>query len=185
MKCFVSKVTITPEAVNLEIFSNGLNTLLLDIRAAVNAKDKQENTTIDISQDNEIIHISIPIKLSRKSGRKNIITPEGVTLNQDRDIEADSTLREALLKAHKWNHWLDKGKYQTVKEMAEVEGITSPSYASRILRLIILAPDIQGAILKGTHPTTLTLADLMDPFPLAWEDQRKNLNFETQFDEAA
>ena len=175
MKCFVNKVTITPEAVNLEVFSNGLNTLLLDIRAAANTKDKQEKTSIDISQDNEIIYISIPIKLSRKSGRKNIITPEGVTLNQDRDIEADSTLREALLKAHKWNHWLDKGKYQTVKEMAEVEGITSPSYASRILRLIILAPDIQSAILKGKHPTTLTLADLMDPFPLAWEDQRQQL----------
>ena len=50
-----------------------------------------------------------------------------------------------------------------------------PSYASRILRLIILAPDIQSAILKGTHPTTLTLADLMDPFPLAWKDQRQQL----------
>jgi hypothetical protein len=49
--------------------------------------------------------------------------------------------------------------------MAAAESITSTGYSSRILRLIILAPDIQGAIWQGTHPTTLTLADLMEPFP--------------------
>ena len=39
------------------------------------------------------------------------------------------------------------------------------SVASRILRLVLLAPDIQEAILNSTYPATLTLADFMDPFP--------------------
>lgn len=175
MKCFVNKITVKAESVNIEVFSNGINSLIQDIQAATNRDNSPLFALTDISNDNEIINLSIPINLSRKSGRKSIITPDGVTLNQDRNFDADNTLRDALLKAHKWNHWLDSGKYHTVKEMAAAEGITSPSYASRILRLIILAPDIQGSILQGTHPTTLTLADLMDPFPLAWESQRQQL----------
>ena len=88
-------------------------------------------------------------------------------------MEADVTLINALVRAHRWNRWLTKGKYDSVKEMANDEGITSPSYACRILRLTLLAPDIQEAILNSTHGATLTLADFMDPFPKIWELERK------------
>ncbi len=57
------------------------------------------------------------------------------------------------------------------------EGISSPSYASRILRLVLLAPDIQEAILNGTQPTMLMLVDLMVPFPLDWEGRRMGFGF--------
>jgi hypothetical protein len=67
----------------------------------------------------------------------------------------------ALVRAHRWNGWLTQGRYRDVKEIATQEGITSPSYASRILRLVLLAPDIQEAILDSAHPATLTLADFM------------------------
>ncbi len=68
----------------------------------------------------------------------------------------DITLINALVRAHRWNRWLAKGKYESVKEIAVDEGITSPSYASRVLRLVLLAPDIQEAILSSTYPATLT-----------------------------
>ncbi len=42
---------------------------------------------------------------------------------------------------------------------------------------MLLAPDIQEAILNSTHPATLTLADFMDPFPQLWELQRKQYGF--------
>ena len=51
-----------------------------------------------------------------------------------------------MIKAHRWNRWLIKGKYSSVKKIAADEGIRSPSYASRILRLTLLAPDIQEMI---------------------------------------
>ncbi len=79
--------------------------------------------------------------------------------------------------SHRWNRWLAMGKYDSVKEIAADEGITSPSYASRILRLILLAPDLQEAILDSTHPANLTLADFMEPFPQVWELQRKPFGF--------
>lgn len=98
-------------------------------------------------------------------------------MNPDRNEEADVTLINAPVRAHRWNCWLAKGKYASVKKIATDEGITSPSYASRILRLMLLAPDIQEAILNSTHPATLTLADFMDPFPEVWELQRKQYGF--------
>ncbi len=72
---------------------------------------------------------------------------------------------------------MSQGKYESVKEIATDKGITSTSYASRILRLVLLAPDIQEAILNCTHPATLTLTDCMDPFPQVWELQRTQFGF--------
>ncbi len=106
-----------------------------------------------------------------------MLSPTGQRVNPARNTEAAVTLINALVRAHRWNHWLAKGKYASVKEIATDEGITSPSYVSRILRLTLLAPDIQEAILNSTHPATLTLADFMDPFPQVWELQRKQLGF--------
>ena len=97
--------------------------------------------------------------------KDNILSPTGQPVNPDRDTQADFTLISALVRAHRWNRWLANGKYESLTEIAIDEGITSPSYASRILRLVLLAPDIQEAILNSTRSATLTLADFMDPFP--------------------
>ena len=42
---------------------------------------------------------------------------------------------------------------------------------SRILRLTLLAPDIVEAILDGRQPAELQLDNLLDGFPLEWEEQ--------------
>ncbi len=135
------------------------------------------NPSINLSRDGKLIQIFIPAQLGRHSGRKTILSPTGQPVNPDRNTEADVTLINALVRAHRWNRWLAKGKYGSVKEIATDEGISSPSYASRILRLVLLAPDIQEAILESTHPATLTLADFMDPFPQVWELQLKQFGF--------
>ena len=135
------------------------------------------NPSINLSRDGKLIQIFIPAQLGRHSGRKTILSPTGQPVNPDRNTEADVTLINALVRAHRWNRWLVKGKYGSVKEIAADEGISSPSYASRILRLTLLAPDIQEAILESTHPATLTLADFMDPFTQVWELQRKQFGF--------
>ena len=133
--------------------------------------------TINLSRDGKRIQIFIPAQLGRHSGRKTILSPTGQPVNPDRNMDADAALINALARAHRWNRWLAKGKYDSVKEIAADESITSPSYASRILRLVLLAPDIQEAILNSTHPATLTLADFMGPFPQVWELQRKQYGF--------
>lgn len=133
--------------------------------------------TINLNREGDLIQIFIPAQLGRHAGRKTILSPTGQPVNPDRNEEADVTLLNALIKAHRWNRWLIKGKYNSVNKIAADEGIRSPSYASRILRLTLLAPDIQEMIINSTHPATLTLADFMNPFPQLWELQRKQFEF--------
>ncbi len=134
-------------------------------------------STVNLTRDGKLIRIFIPAQLGRHSGRKTVLSPTGQPVNPDRNTEADITLINALVRAHRWNHWLTMGRYESVKEIAADEGITSASYASRILRLVLLAPDIQEAILNSTHPATLTLADFMNPFPQVWELPRTQFAF--------
>ena len=53
------------------------------------------------------------------------------------------------------------------------------SYATRLFRLTLLAPDIVNAILSGRHPPDLTARKLMDDsrLPLDWNEQRQSLSF--------
>jgi len=48
----------------------------------------------------------------------------------------------------------------------------NPSYLGRVLRLTLLAPDIVATILDGRQAATVTLATLIEPFPIEWESQR-------------
>jgi len=52
---------------------------------------------------------------------------------------------------------------------------------SQIIRLVNLAPDIQEAIVNGTHPRDLTLADLIKVkvLPRLWREQKALLGFIT------
>jgi hypothetical protein len=51
------------------------------------------------------------------------------------------------------------------------------TYASRILRLTLLAPEIVEAILDGRQPKGLRLAEMLGNGPLAWSAQRESVGF--------
>ena len=63
-----------------------------------------------------------------------------------------------------------------LKEIAAEKAISS-SYATRVLRLAFLAPDIVTSILNGKHPPQLTANRLIDDtrLPLDWTAQRELL----------
>ncbi len=66
----------------------------------------------------------------------------------------------------------------SIQRIAEAEGVV-PSYATRLLRLSFLAPDIVAAILDGLQPPELTANKLMRDtrLPLEWTAQRQLLGF--------
>ena len=82
----------------------------------------------------------------------------------------DSTLVKALARAFRWKRMLESGEFATIGELAEREGI-APSYMTRVLRLTLLAPDIVDAILDGKQGPEVTLARVLEPFPLEWNRQ--------------
>ena len=77
---------------------------------------------------------------------------------------------KALARAFRWRKLLEAGVYATIDEMAAAEKINA-SYVCRVLRLMLLAPDIVGAILDGRQPAEMTLAVLMRPFSVGWREQ--------------
>ncbi len=67
---------------------------------------------------------------------------------------------------------------QTTEEIALAEGVTA-SFATRVLRLAYLAPDIVTAILDGRQPTGLSARHLLSRSRLSldWTEQRQALGF--------
>ncbi|MET4702199.1 hypothetical protein ABIE65_005254 [Constrictibacter sp. MBR-5] len=65
---------------------------------------------------------------------------------------------------------LETGVHATIGQIAAAERI-NPSYASRVLRLTLLAPDIVEAILDGRQGQEITLDRQLWPFPVEWGGQ--------------
>ena len=52
----------------------------------------------------------------------------------------------------------------------------APSYMTRVMRLTLLAPDIVEAVLDGTKGPDATLGQVLEPFPVEWNEQRQSLS---------
>ena len=77
---------------------------------------------------------------------------------------------KALARGFRWRKLLETRINGTIEEIAAAEKINS-SYVSRLLRMTLVAPDIVEAILDERQPAQMTLAVLMEPFPVVWVEQ--------------
>ena len=116
----------------------------------------------------ETVTLHIPYRVVKRGGRKEMQLPEGAV--QPR--RAGNTLVKALARAFRWKQMLESGEFATIAELAEREGI-APSYMTRVLRLTLLAPDIINVILDGKQGPEVTLARVLEPFPLEWSAQQE------------
>jgi hypothetical protein len=114
----------------------------------------------------ETVTLHVPFRVVKRGGRKEMCLPAGVRP----DRKADNTLVKALARAFRWKRMLESGEFATIAELAEREGI-APSYITRVLRLTLLAPDIVEAILDGKQRPEVTLARVLEPFPVEWGGQ--------------
>jgi hypothetical protein len=125
---------------------------------------------VETRLDGETLVVRIPMRFQRRGGRKRIVAPDGRELMPASKPQPDGTLVKALARAWRWQRMLQSGEYGTVAELADTEGIRR-SYVCRVLRLTLLAPEIVERILDG-RPTA-GLAQLLKPFPVEWQRQRK------------
>jgi site-specific DNA recombinase len=67
---------------------------------------------------------------------------------------------------------------ESITDLAQREGMNR-TYASRLVPLAFLAPDITESILDGRQPVDLSLDRLLAlmPLPLKWDEQRTALGF--------
>jgi hypothetical protein len=121
-------------------------------------------------QRDEVTRVRVPFSIRKRGERKLVIVPAGAEALPERS-RVDNAMVKALARAFRWRKLLETGVYGTIEELATAEKINA-SYVSRILRLMLLAPDIVDAILIGRHAQKVTLTTLMQPFSAAWLRQR-------------
>ncbi len=124
--------------------------------------------TVELLEEENLIKVTIPIKIIRRGGKSTITTPDGVVGHEE--MEA---LQRALIQGHRWIKLLESGRFNSVRELAEKEK-TDKARISKFIRLTCLAPDIQEAILCNTGKWVLTLKDCFKPFPMLWAEQREH-----------
>jgi hypothetical protein len=125
------------------------------------------------SPDGKTITVRIPFAVRKRGGQKLVIVPDGAPAWVPR-ARVDNVMIKALARAFRWRRLLEAGTFGTVEELAAVEHI-NPSYVSRVLRITLLSPEMVEAILDGRQPTGLTLATLMKPLPVEWQQQAEGL----------
>jgi hypothetical protein len=127
-----------------------------------------------LSKDGRTITVHIPITLRHQGGRKQVVTPAGATPWIPTPRRVDNTLVKAIVRAHRWRDMLESGRHATVRDLAKAE-VINESYLGRVLRLTLLSPTIVEAILEGLQPATLELDDLLQQFPIEWDQQLRML----------
>ena len=116
------------------------------------------------------ITVRVPLAIRHRPGRKTVVTPmtDGVAPVTTR---ADPTLVKALARAFRYQRMLDDGRYASITEMAAAERIER-GYLGSLLRLTLLAPETIEALLDGRDQPACSLPRLLQPFPVAWVEQR-------------
>ncbi len=127
-----------------------------------------------LSRDGRTISVHIPITMRHQGGRKQVVTPADAAPWIPRAARIDSTLVKAVVRAHRWRHMLEAGRYATVRDLAKAEKINE-SYLSRVLRLTLMSPTIIQIILEGRQPAGMELDSLLGPLSLDWAQQHTQL----------
>jgi hypothetical protein len=135
-------------------------------------KSRTQDTAETWSLDGDTITVFIPMTWKRRGGQKVIIAPDGGDAWVPAKSRPDETLIRALARAHRWKRMLEAGRYGSAQEIADAEKI-GRSFVSRLLRLTLLAPDIQEAILEGRQAKGIQLEELTRAVPGAWREQRR------------
>ena len=115
---------------------------------------------------------------SRYDGRRTVLVRPEVSPTE-LDPDALSPIQKAVLQGIRFSEMMETGQASSLTDLAKKEGMER-TFLYHSLELVNLAPDIIGAILKGTHPDTLTLKVLRRGIPVNWADQRELYGFEAQ-----
>jgi len=128
-------------------------------------------------REGDAVIIDVPMSFRRRSGRKEVVLPPGVTATSSMPAKPPTPLAIALARAFRWQEMIESGQAKSNSDMARKLRLDQ-SYIARTIRLASLAPDIIEAILDGQEPDGLSLWGLRRDVPLLWREQRELLGLE-------
>jgi hypothetical protein len=114
------------------------------------------------------ITVHVPMRFTIRGGRKTIVSEIEQPHARPR---TENALLKALAKAHRWRRQIENGEYASITELSKAQRVNE-SYACRLLRLTLLAPEIVIEILNGAPDDALSMSQLTKPFPVEWAAQQ-------------
>ena len=168
MRSSIVRVQVHMDRIDMALDQDGVRAHINGVTKKVGPNEQPESET-----NNQVTTLSIPACLKRTGKEMRIVVTDG-----SEPATPDSGLVRLLVRANAIRDQLLADRSLTFEDIAEIEGVV-PSYATRLFRLTVLAPDIVSAILNGRHPPELTARRLMDDtrLPLDWNEQRRCLGF--------
>jgi site-specific DNA recombinase len=168
------RAQVHADRIDLEVGSARLVSWLLSegVGEGIIDRNRASNANADGSEQT-LIRLSTRASLKR-TGKEMKFIVEGVT----NSAPVDTTLIRLLARGQKIAKRMFEPNCPPLEAIAHEETIT-PSYATRLVRLAFLSPDIVAAIVAGKQPAGLTANNLMADtrLPLDWRDQRAALGF--------
>ena len=178
-RAILIRAQVHADRIDLDVASGRLVRWLLDEsgKEAIDARPQIDRSSANADDadrlDEPLIRLSIPASLKRTGNEMKFVV-DGVA----NSAPTDPTLIRLLLRGSKIRKRMFAPGEPPLEDIAAEEGI-SPTYATRLVRLTFLAPDIVAAILAGKQPAGLTANKLMADtrLPLDWSEQRSALGF--------
>jgi site-specific DNA recombinase len=84
----------------------------------------------------------------------------------------NEVLVQSVVRAHAWARSLRDGTHESVEKLAEANRL-HPKVVRQNLRLAFLSPGITSAILEGSQPAALSLAQIPKLLPLPWTEHHR------------
>lgn len=158
----VDRIDVLPDEVRIRLSAAGLSRHL--------------GTTLDA--ESPALQITTPATLKRTGLAMRLVLESGEAANRR---APDVRLIAAIAKAQRWWGRLLEEPDLTITSLAHTEGVT-PSYVTRVIRLVFLDPVIVTRITEGRTSADLNLERLTRTNAIApdWREQRQQLGFRTR-----
>lgn len=178
---------ITGEVIDRIIIDKDQLTVRLSYAGVVRALEEVESEGVSqteqrdsgyrpsVVQGEDYLEIIIAARFEIYGRSQIALDAEGRPVRAFKKSNYNPVLVNALVKSYRWNRQLDNGQI-TISDLAKQEG-RARTYVSRVVNLMLLAPDIISAILTGTQPATMHLQDLTANLPVEWHRQKQLLKF--------
>lgn len=134
------------------------------------AKDSEALHTT-VRQEDDRVTIRIPMAFRMRSGRREVILPNGIAPTIP---DAYCPLKTAVARAHRWQKMIETGEVASNSDLARRLKMDQ-SLVARTIRLASLAPDMIESILDGDEPDGLSLKMMRRELPLLWQEQKEML----------
>ena len=130
-----------------------------------------ESAHLEVLDKSEMIEVILAVTLRSYGGRKIGYSAARSAINIHKTNHNQSLIC-AIVRSYKWNKILESGEVQSIKEIAEKEGVER-TYTGDVIKLKYLSPKITTMIMNGTQPRNLNISQLVrQPLPMDWEAQK-------------